>query len=86
MNNNDIPAIAHRLRVIRMGLKDSLMSRPEPLPGPSRDCYWAGRAGVGDVTTGDPEVRSWAQRLARVRGCEVREARETRNTCDVRSR
>ena len=78
--------VSLQAEVIRMGLKDSLMSRPQPLPGPSRDCYWAGRAGVVGITMEDPEVRSWAQRLARVSGCEVREARETRNTCDVRSR
>ena len=78
--------VSLQAEVIRMGFKDSLMARPQPLPGPHRDCYWAGRAGVGGVTSEDAEVRSWAQRLAGVRGCEVREAREVSNTCDVRRR
>ena len=75
--------VSLQAEVIRMGLKDSFLPRPQPLPGPNRDCFWAERAGVGGVTIEDTEVRSWAQRVAGVRGCEVKEVRETGNTCDV---
>ena len=75
--------VSLQAEVIRMGLKDSFLPRPQPLAGPHRDCFWAERAGVGGVTTEDTEVRSWAQRVAGVRGCEVREVRDTGNTCDV---
>ena len=78
--------VSLQAEVIRMGLKDSFLPRPQPLPGPHRDCFWAERAGVGGVTIEDPEVSSWAQRVARVRGCEVGEVRETGNTCDVVSK
>ena len=69
------PASGRRMRRI--------YDRPPPLPGPNRGCFWAERAGVGGVTIEDTEVRSWAQRVAGVRGCEVKEVRETGNTCDV---
>ena len=75
--------------VIRMGLKDSVLPLPRPLPGPHLDCHWAGVPGLTGLAAGDPGAVTWARRMTgAASGCPDPGARETSesDTCDVRSR